>query len=299
MGKTADEVAWRDPVDDADEETGEIEVTRDGIEQTRSDMSGTIDAIKEKLNPQTLLQHAKDTIHDATIGRAQEAASHAVDTAKDAVSSVVDTAQHAMSSARETVQGAGSSVIDTLRENPIPAALAGIGIGWLWMSVRSRSAGQQGFPRSAYRYDDRAGYEELRSSSSGVTQLLDKTQSKVSQVADRAQDKMGQVATQVQAQVSQISSQAQDQARRTVDQFERLMQENPLAVGAAAVALGAAMGLLVPQTSQENRWMGETRDKLAEKAQETAQEMAQKVQTIAGEALDSAKAEAKNQGLTP
>src|SRR5205085_2446988 len=193
-------------VDETEEAIVAIVVTRDPIEQTRSDMSGTIDAIKEKLSPQTLLQQAKATVHDATIGRAEalasnakEAVSSAVDTAKETVSGVVGSAQHMMSSARDTVQGAGSSVIETVRENPIPAALAGIGIGWLWMSARSRSAGQPGF-QHPYWYDDRAGDEEPRSSSSGVAQLLDQAQNKVSQVADQAQDKLGQVASQVQGQ---------------------------------------------------------------------------------------------------
>src|SRR5205823_130369 len=131
--------------------------------------------------------------------------------------------KEAVSSARDTVQGAGSSVIDTVKENPIPAALAGIGIGWLWMSVRSRSAGQQGFPQAAYWYDDRPGYEEPRSSGSGVSQLLDQAQNKASQVVDQAQEKVSQVASQVQGQVSQLSQQTQDQARRAADQFQWFM----------------------------------------------------------------------------
>jgi len=63
------------------------------IEQTRTDMASTIDAIRERLDPATLTQQAKDALHDATIGRAQEAVGNAVDTAKDAVGVAVGTAK--------------------------------------------------------------------------------------------------------------------------------------------------------------------------------------------------------------
>jgi len=56
-----------------DPRSTDIDITRAQIEQTRADVGGTIDAIKEKLNPQTLMQQAKETVREATVGRAQEA----------------------------------------------------------------------------------------------------------------------------------------------------------------------------------------------------------------------------------
>ena len=77
-----------------------------------------------------------------------------------------------------------------------------------------------------------------------------------------------------------------------------MLQENPLAVGALAIGAGAAVGLAVPQTSQEHEAMGEARDSLVEKAQEKAQEAQQRAQRVAEEAQSAAKEEAENQGLT-
>jgi cell division protein FtsL len=45
------------PRDDADPEVAEL---RDEIEQTRSEMSETIDAIQERLSPQQLADDAKE-----------------------------------------------------------------------------------------------------------------------------------------------------------------------------------------------------------------------------------------------
>jgi len=51
-------------VSDDDVEENEVEVTRAQIEQTRSGMSDTIEAIKDKLNPQMLMTQAKETVTD-------------------------------------------------------------------------------------------------------------------------------------------------------------------------------------------------------------------------------------------
>src|SRR5947209_4082634 len=55
----------------------DIAVVRAGIEQTRAEMSETIDAIEEKLSPSRIKQQAKETVKQATVGRASEAI-HAV-----------------------------------------------------------------------------------------------------------------------------------------------------------------------------------------------------------------------------
>ena len=64
------------------------------------------------------------------------------------------------------------------------------------------------------------------------------------------------------------------------------MQESPLALGAVAVALGTAIGLAVPATRRENEWMGETRDKLVDRAQSVAQDTMNQVQDVARKVTD-------------
>ena len=64
----------------------------------------------------------------------------------------------------------------------------------------------------------------------------------------------------------------QDYSRRAETQFERWIRENPLAVGAAALAVGAAVGLSAPATDTENAWLGEARDGLVERVQDVAKD---------------------------
>jgi ElaB/YqjD/DUF883 family membrane-anchored ribosome-binding protein/vacuolar-type H+-ATPase subunit E/Vma4 len=161
------------------EETVEIagvDAHRAGIEQTRADISGTLDAIKDKLQPQTLIQQAKESAQEVTAGVAEkaksvvehardsaqevvqqaketvhsamqeareaipEAAHHAVhnavDTAKDAVGGVMDSAKEAVSGVVDTAKDAGTTVVETVRTNPMPYALIGLGLGLLYMNSR-------------------------------------------------------------------------------------------------------------------------------------------------------------------
>src|SRR5687768_14943527 len=60
------------------------------IEQTRSEMSGTIDEIQERLNPERLKEQAKEAAHDATIGRVVDAKDQAVEKVQDLASQATD-----------------------------------------------------------------------------------------------------------------------------------------------------------------------------------------------------------------
>ena len=275
-------------IEEPDPNRVEIERTRFEIERTRADMSETVDAIQDRLSPENLKEQAKDRVKEATVGRAQEA---------------------------------GSGIVGTIRQNPVPAALTGIGLGWLLMSARKQSAGQEARlyrrPYSSSGYpppydatqDYPPRYEETESSGASPGQALGRARDRVGetttqaqqragQVASQAQDKAGQVVSQAQERASRLGNQARYQAQRASGGFQRALRENPLTVGALAAGLGAAVGLAIPATEKEHEVMGEARDTLVEKAQEKAQDAQQKVQRVAEEAQSAAKDEADNQGLT-
>ncbi len=260
------------------EEVDEVEANRAEIERTRADMGETVGAIQNKLSPRNLKEQAKEQ-------------------------------------AKDTAKGTGSTIMETIRENPMPAALTGIGLGWLFVSARrssSSSSGQEARYRGGREYDYPPAYGrvppdydyppryEERGGSSGPSagQALEQAQGRVGETAGQAQDRARQAASQAQSRVSQLGGQAQEQARRAGGGFQRMLQENPLAVGALAVGVGAAVGLAVPQTSQEHEAMGEARDSLVESAQEKAQDAQQRARRVAEEAQSAAKEEAQNQGLS-
>jgi ElaB/YqjD/DUF883 family membrane-anchored ribosome-binding protein len=325
MGKGASEMTHDDTGDGQTRESYEAKLTssgingntegndeakteeiKAGIEQTRNEMSHTIDAIQGKLNPQNIVEQAKGSVREATIGRVEDMVNNATYTAK----------------------GASSSLMDTIKQNPLQAAVAGLSLGWLIMKSRSSSGNQ-----SNYRYDNIRGnytqgygqgldynynYEaqnkgrynyESQNRGDGIGQTVGRAGEKVGDVAGQVGQKAGDVVGQVgekagdvvggvQDKAGDIAWQAQHQAQRAQGQFERMLRENPLAVGAAAVVLGAAIGLAVPETEQEHKLMGEARDNVMDRAKEVAGDAMDKVKSVTGEVQQTVKEEAQRQGIT-
>jgi ElaB/YqjD/DUF883 family membrane-anchored ribosome-binding protein len=117
-----------------------------------------------------------------------------------------------------------------------------------------------------------------------------------SQVASRVGDSASDVASRVGDSATEVASRAKDYAgdtadavrrtgRRAQNQFQRMLQQNPLLVGAGALAIGAAVGLAVPETDRENEWMADARDTVLNKAQDAARTV---VQDAVGGAVSSA-----------
>ena len=197
----------------------------------------------------------------------------------------------------------------TVRANPLPAALTGIGLTWLFMNARRGGWGQPRYQDPGYAYGYPPRYEERGSSGASPGQALGRArdsvgetasqaQERASQVAGQAQDKVGQAADRAQDRAGRLGEQTRYQARRASVGFQRMLRENPLTVGDLAAGLGAGVGLAIPETTKEHEVMGEARDNLVGTVQEKAQDAQQRVQRVAEEAQSAAKGEAENQGLT-
>jgi hypothetical protein len=66
-----------------------------------------------------------------------------------------------------------------------------------------------------------------------------------------------------------------ERAHRTGQGARHLLEENPMAAGAIAIAAGALLGALLPPTDKEDQMLGETRDRLAERARQLAAQAAE------------------------
>ena len=81
--------------------------------------------------------------------------------------------------------------------------------------------------------------------------------------------------------------------------FQRLVKENPLAVGAAAVAVGAAVGLALPSTRIEQEYMGEASEKIVDKAQQVARDAMDKVKSATQPAQPASPPSQRSQPAQP
>jgi uncharacterized protein YjbJ (UPF0337 family) len=103
--------------------------------------------------------------------------------------------------------------------------------------------------------------------------------------------------------MAQMRRRARHEGRRRGQQLMRNLEDNPLAYGALALAAGAALAMLLPQTRTENRYFGEMRDEIMDRGQEAmemarmrAQEVAQEIRPELEEKVRNIASEAKELG---
>ena len=80
------------------------------IRETRERIGDNLEQLGERLNPENIKEKVKQDVRDATIGKVESMAQSAADQIDDA---------------RQTIDEARRTITDTVRENPIPAAMVG------------------------------------------------------------------------------------------------------------------------------------------------------------------------------
>lgn len=333
MGQRADDLARREPAD-ADQDADFAENTlmaREDIEFTRTELSSTIDAIQNRLDPEVLSEHAKDTAHDVTdyaIREAKEAAreitDHAIEQARAAVQDITGQTRRALRAATlgkvetmartatDTAGGWRQSMTDTIRANPMPAALVGLGIGWMLLNRPSGTS-----TRSVYAYSTRpytpGSYPDASEAGGadsglagtaaaareGVGRVADQAQQTASQAAQDLGGTARQVVEQVQATGGQVMDEVQSQASLAQGFLSRQLEENPLLVGAVAVAIGGVLAGTVRSTPREDQMLGAARDRLMGSARDFTQETMQKVGRVMDEVQSTAQEKAREESLVP
>jgi Protein of unknown function (DUF3618) len=177
--------------------------------------------------------------------------------------------RHLMEQAKDTVKDAAGDVAGRVagrvRDNPVPVALLAMGLGWLFYYVQSSSRGPRvsgdgvltsGRPSLGWAVRHNPGPALV--AVAGVGWLLRNVLTR--QSTPRATD-------------------------RVQGRFDRLLQENPIEVGVAALAVGTAIGLSMPGTAFENEHVGAARDAFVDRAQHLTQDAVRKAKGVVKEAV--------------
>jgi len=192
----------------------------------------------------------------------------------------------------------------SIKNNPVPVILATVGVGWLMLGENQRphSAGPSVFSQLGEKLSGAA--ETVSNSLTGAKDHLRQSAhdlgEKASHLADNASEKMGDAKQRATAGTSDArdtlkatSDRAQDallrQGRNLQGTVEYMLKEQPLALAAIGIALGAAIGAALPTTRQEDKLFGQTRDKLANKAKTTMDQTWEAVSDIGKDVVDDFK----------
>ena len=215
------------------------------IARTRGDMNATLTAIEQRLTPGQLVDQGLDYIRN--------------------------------SGANEFVSNLGGSV----KNNPVPVALMGIGMAWLMATGNRRPSHLE---RSG---SESTGPGMMQRASEGVASAKDR----LSQTTQSAREHVGQLGQSARSQVERV----RHQAERMRSGYDSMVRDQPLVLGAIGLAVGAMLAAALPRTREEDRLMGEASDRLTEKAKQLGQEQAGKAKEVATAAKDAALGTAEKQ----
>jgi hypothetical protein len=246
---------------DADTRARQI---RAEIERTREDLSETVDAIQEKLRPGNLVASAASGAAD----KVKDLASTTTETVKSMASTTTERVKDMAYGAAETTEewweaNSNSGLIGRIRSNPLPVLLAGVGLTWLAFSD-GRSNRQRAYRR------EQPSTDESRSQS------------------DRLSDHRRSASMFQTGAPRRAVADARQTLRSGRYQLESMIRDYPLAVGAAALLIGASLGLAVPESERENEWMGEARERAVGRAQDAASGAVDRVKDAATEVVTRA-----------
>jgi ElaB/YqjD/DUF883 family membrane-anchored ribosome-binding protein len=185
---------------------------------------------------------------------------------------------------------------ETVRRNPVPVVLTAAGLVWLTASVASsRSTGRSGSDgrdlthyRSQARASDRSGdggdywegsthgsttYESTTYESTegrmrhAAHRMRGKVASSMGGVKGQAQDVTGRVKSRLSSSMQSM----QARGHQAGSNLANMVRENPVALGALALAAGALLGAALPMTRSEKRWVGPVHDRTMARAKEVGQ----------------------------
>ena len=278
----------RNAITQGSNETAEI---KSEIERTRVEMSETLGEIQERLRPDHLIQQAKDTVTEAASGK---------------VRNIMHSAGETATMVADQTKYAGRSVADYVRNHPVQIALLAGGVTWWLLRGRDRSDDWEGASegwQDGPGYSEGYSYNEERPLTAKVGEYASSARETVSEYAGTARETVGEYAAsarssarragqRVRSAAGTATVQARQGLERASTSVDDWVHEYPLAAGAIAVAVGAAIGLSAPSTEFEDRALGEKRDQAMERARAAARDIkdnvTQKVQDVAESVKDVA-----------
>jgi hypothetical protein len=183
------------------------------IEDTRQDMSETIDAIADRTSPRRIIDRRRQRVADGwrsvrerVMGRAETAGG----TASDHARLVSDSSRETAGSVLDTARGVPSAVTEQTQGNPIAAGIVAFGAGLLIASLVPPSEPEQQLA-GTLKDQSQPLQDELKQAGQQVVEDVKSTaRDGAEQVKQRAADAAGTVQEDVRSSADEL----QDQARR-------------------------------------------------------------------------------------
>lgn len=195
--------------------------------------------------------------------------------------------------------GFGHNLTTQIRNNPMPLVLTGIGLTWL-ISASDRPPQYTGSTSGSSGGGMSSAASGARSAAGGVASRTRAAADSVSGAAHGARQAMGNATDSTRTALGNMAGAtrqraagwadaSRNSARSVADGYDYLRREQPLVLGAIAVAAGAALGALLPSTRREDEWMGEQSEEATRRLKREGREKAAEAKSAAADAAEAAR----------
>jgi len=275
----------------------------DAADRLRREVYQFKDSIK--CDVRDAITDAKQSLRAATVGRVETLASNIGDT---------------MTETKTTI-------LETVRANPIPAAIIGVGIAWMFInrtkSVQMKGRRHEGnFAGEAEGIlDEGRGFVEaqiskvthhavdavgtaMRSAGGQINtaahnvadqagRIGGTVQTKTKELAQTASQAGSRIATRAGQVYDRTSTMAKQGMQKVGDTYDTTLRENPLLIAGAAILFGALIAFSLPRTRREDQLLGSQRDRLLQKAGQGIKDGASSLANMAEDAMENAQRPSK------
>lgn len=198
---------------------------------------------------------------------------------------------------------------ETARQNPVSAALIGMGLVWLFTGSRTVERAGELARRSGFdRIPDAANnaFETTRSTvKSGVDAIGARVTSTTDALREGSVSALDRATRAGRDYADTTSDYVRSIPRASVQMFgtarsglSDVFDAQPLALGAIGLAIGAGIAAALPSSEVEAAYLGETSDTVKTRAAKFATEQTDRATEVAGAVMDAVTEEARRQGLT-
>ncbi|MER9167047.1 hypothetical protein NKI12_06615 [Mesorhizobium australicum] len=195
--------------------------------------------------------------------------------------------------------GGSSAMLNNLRtqvrDNPLPVTMVGAGLAWLMLgsgpSNGSRRPAGYTAPTPPSGRDEAEG-GGLGSTLSGTAESLSSAASSVGAAITGAASGAAEGLT---SNAASAGSTAGDMAAKASRSAQELLNDQPLAVAAVGLAIGAAIGAMLPHTAVEDEQLGAYGEKLRNTSETMLEQGLDQAKQVAADAYETIKQEAGRQ----
>jgi len=221
-----------------------------------------------------------------------------------------------------------------IRDNPLPLTLIGAGLAWLMLGTGTSSsanryssaststrrstpanggdrygssvatgsafAGNSQGDRDDYFDNGETGQDEqgmVASAFESATSLVSDAADATRSAMETAKGAVSDAGERIAGATGDMGSRAADLSQRLRQSSQEVFQREPLVLAALGLAVGTAIGAMLPGTSFEDDKLGGFRDKLRDSAEGLIDKGVEGAKEVAAEAYETIKDEADRQGL--